>query len=83
MRFLEREKIQLNICPSSNVMLKVAKSYADHPIQILARNGVLVTINTEDLLIFNNSIEQEYINLYEAGTLTAQELEKIRLQGLE
>lgn len=83
MRFLEREKIQLNICPSSNVMLKVAKSYTEHPIQILVRNGVLVTINTDDLLIFNNSIEQEYINLYEAGTLTAQELEEVRLWGLK
>lgn len=82
MRFLERERIQLNICPSSNVMLKVAESYVKHQVQTLVRNGVLVTINTDDLLIFNNSIEQEYINLFEAGTLTAPELEKVRLQGL-
>ena len=83
MRFLEREKIQLNICPSSNVMLNIAKSYAEHPIQTLARNGVLITINTDDLLIFNNSIEQEYVNLYNAGTLTGHELEAIRMQGLK
>lgn len=83
MRFLEKEGIQLNVCPSSNVMLHVAKSYAEHPIQTLVRNGVKVTINTDDLLIFNNSIEQEYLNLYKAGTLTARELEKIRLAGLE
>lgn len=83
MRFLEREKIQLNICPSSNVMLNVAKSYAEHPIQKLVRYGVPVTINTDDLLIFNSSIEQEYLKLYDAGTLTKQELENIRLQGLK
>lgn len=83
MRFLEREKIQLNICPSSNVMLNIAKSYAEHPIQTLARNGVLITINTDDLLIFNNSIEKEYQNLYYAGTLTGHELEAIRMQGLK
>lgn len=83
MRFLEREKIQLNICPSSNVMLKTARSYAEHPIQTLVRNGVLVTINTDDLLIFNNSIEQEYQNLYDAGALTAYELEQIRMQGIK
>lgn len=83
MRFLEKEKIQLNICPSSNVMLNVAKSYEEHPIQTLVRNGVTVTINTDDLLIFNNSIEQEYSNLYNAGTLTTEELEKIRIQGLK
>lgn len=83
MRFLEREKIQLNICPSSNVMLKTARSYAEHSIQTLVRNGVLVTINTDDLLIFNNSIEQEYQNLYDAGALTAYELEQIRMQGIK
>ena len=83
MRFLEREKIQLNICPSSNVMLNIAKSYAEHPLQTLARNGVLITINTDDLLIFNNSIEKEYQNLYYAGTLTSHELEAIRRQGLQ
>ena len=83
MRFLERERIQLNICPSSNVMLNVVKSYAEHPIQTLVHNGLLVTINTDDLLIFNNSIEQEYQNLYIAGALTSQELETIRLQGLK
>ena len=31
---------------------------------------------TDDLLIFNNSIEQEYQNLYNTGTLTGHELEK-------
>lgn len=82
MRFLEKEKIQLNVCPSSNVMLRIVKSYAEHPVQTLVRNGVLVTINTDDLLIFNNSIEQEYQNLYDAGTLTAYELENIRMQGI-
>lgn len=71
------------ICPSSNVMLRVAKSYAEHSIQTLVRNGLLITINTDDLLIFNNSIEQEYQNLYNAGTLTGHELEKIRLQGIK
>ncbi len=39
--------------------------------------------NVHDLLIFNNSIEQEYQNLYIAGALTSQELETIRLQGLK
>lgn len=82
MQLLVNEKIQLNVCPSSNVMLNVVESYAKHPIQTLVRNGVLVTINTDDLLIFNQSIDQEYFNLYRAGTLTKEELECIRLQGL-
>ena len=50
MRFLVDNKIQLNVCPSSNVMLGFAKDYKSHPIKTLVENDVRVTINTDDLL---------------------------------
>ncbi|MBO4637121.1 MAG: adenosine deaminase [Clostridiales bacterium] len=82
MRFLADNRIQLNVCPSSNVMLGYAPGFRDHPIKILYENGVKVTINTDDLLIFDSSIENEYLLLYNAGTLTAGQLDDIRLTGL-
>jgi len=82
MRFLADRKIQLNVCPSSNVMLGYADSYREHPIRILHENGVRVTINTDDLLIFDSSIENEYLLLYQAGTLNAEQLNEIRMNGL-
>lgn len=82
MRFLADNKIQLNVCPSSNVMLEYAISYKDHPIKLLYENGVKVTINTDDLLIFDSSIENEYLLLYRAGTLNATQLDEIRKNGL-
>lgn len=82
MRFIADNHIQLNVCPSSNVMLGYAEDYKDHPIKTLVDNGVEVTINTDDLLIFNSSIENEYLKLYEAGTLTVEQLEEIRIRGL-
>ncbi|AIQ38795.1 class I SAM-dependent methyltransferase [Paenibacillus sp. FSL R5-0912] len=44
--------------------------------------GVPVTLNTHDLLIFNQSVSQEYMNLYKARLMTAEELNEIRLGGL-
>lgn len=82
MRFLADNQIQVNVCPSSNVMLGFAKSYAMHPIRILVENGVKVTINTDDLLIFDSSVENEYLKLYQAGTLSAEQLDEIRRVGL-
>ena len=82
MRFLADNRIQLNVCPSSNVMLGYVKDYRDHPIRILVENGVRVTINTDDLLIFDSSIENEYLRLYCAGTLSAEQLDEIRRIGL-
>jgi len=82
MRFLADNRIQLNVCPSSNVMLGYATDYKDHPIKVLHENGVKVTINTDDLLLFDSSIENEYLLLYQAGALTANQLDEIRRNGL-
>lgn len=82
MRFLADNRIQLNVCPSSNVMLGYAADYKTHPIKILYENGVKVTINTDDLLIFDSSIENEYLLLYRAGVLSAEQLDEIRRNGL-
>lgn len=83
MRFLADNRIQLNVCPSSNVMLGYAADYANHPIRTLYDNGVVVTINTDDLLIFGSSVENEYLRLYQAGALSAEQLDEIRLNGLQ
>lgn len=83
MRFLADNGVTLHVCPSSNVMLGYAADYARHPIRMLYENGVPVTINTDDLLLFDSSIENEYLRLYQAGTLTAQQLDDIRLNGLK
>ena len=56
--------------------------FKNHPIKILYENGVNVTINTDDLLIFGSSIENEYLLLYRAWTLNAVQLNEIRENGL-
>lgn len=82
MNWLARHNILLNVCPTSNVMLNACESYANHPIRALFDHGIPVTINSDDLLIFNASVSQEYWNLYRAGTMMAEELDFIRRTGL-
>ena len=82
MRWLSENQIQLNVCPTSNVMLDSVSGIASHPIRILFDNGVPVTINTDDLMIFGQSVAEEYRNLYRVGVFSAQELEDIRCASL-
>ena len=82
MQWLSEHHIQLNVCPTSNVMLGGVSDLASHPIRILFDNGVPVTINTDDLMIFNQSVSEEYRNLYRAGVFSADELEDIRRASL-
>ena len=83
MRWLSENQIQLNVCPTSNVMLGGVTDLASHPIRTLFDNGISVTINTDDLMIFDQSVSEEYRNLYRAGVFSAQELDDIRCASVE
>lgn len=82
MYWLADHHIRLNVCPTSNVMLGAVADLESHPIRRLYDHGVDVTINTDDLMIFGQSVSDEYLNLYRTGVLTADELEEIRLGSL-
>lgn len=82
MRWLSENQIQLNVCPTSNVMLDAVPDLASHPIRVLYDNDVPVTINTDDLMVFGQSVSEEYRNLYRAGVFSAEELEGIRCASL-
>ena len=82
MKWLSENQIQLNVCPTSNVMLDAVPDLASHPIRTLFDNGVPVTINTDDLMIFGQSVSEEYRNLYRSGVFSAEELDDIRRASL-
>ena len=82
MKWLSENNIQLNVCPTSNVMLDGVSKMEVHPIRVLYDNGVSVTINTDDLMIFDQSVSDEYRNLYQAGVFSSEELECIRYTSL-
>ncbi len=82
MRFLAENRIRLNICPTSNLMLGRVETLASHPIRKLFDAGVRVTVNTDDMAMFGQSVSHEFLNLYKAGCLDEKELDQIRENGL-
>jgi hypothetical protein len=82
MRFLADNGIQLNVCPTSNIRLGRVTSYKHHPIRTLYDNGVRVTVNTDDVALFDQGVSEEFSNLYREGCFTAQELDDVRRNGL-
>lgn len=82
-KWLYNSKIQLNMCPSSNYYLARIDDITNHPIKKLFRNGVKVTINSDDILIFGRTVTEEFLELYKKNVLSAEELNQIRIWGLE
>jgi adenosine deaminase len=82
MRFLADNRIRLNVCPTSNILLGRVKDLRSHPIRALYDAGVIVTVNTDDALVFGKTLSEEFLGLFRAGVFTAPELDEIRLNGL-
>lgn len=83
MSLIKEKNIRLHICPTSNVVLGAVEALENHPIRKLFDAGVKVTINTDDLLLFDSSVSEEYLKLFNEKIFTAEELDTIRLYGLE
>jgi adenosine deaminase len=82
MKWLSDHQIQLNICPTSNVMLGRVASLRRHPARALYDHGVRLTVNSDDVLVFGHSVSDEFMSLYQSGLFTADELDTIRINGL-
>lgn len=83
MRFLANNRIRLNICPTSNLLLGRVRRLQDHPIRRLFDAGIRVTVNTDDAIVFGVGVSEEFLRLHQAGVFTAAELDLIRRWGLE
>ena len=57
---LAAERIVLELCPSSNVALKLYPDIAHHPFRRLMEAGVRVTINSDDPPYFHTTLAGEY-----------------------
>lgn len=82
MHFIRANDIVLNVCPTSNVMLCRVEALDKHPVRKLFDKGIRVTVNTDDLMVFGQSVSDEYMNLFKAGIFSAEELDVIRNYGL-
>lgn len=77
-KWLANNNIQMNICPASNIILNRAQDYKSHPIRAFFDEGVRVTINTDDMIIFNVSLTDMFMHFYNDEVFTAEELNVIR-----
>jgi adenosine deaminase len=58
--YLRKTQLPLEVCPSSNVCLKVFPSIHDHVLPKLVEAGLYVTLNSDDPPMFNTSLTDEY-----------------------
>ncbi len=75
--------VTFDVCPISNVGLRVVPSIAAHPLRELRAAGIRCTVSTDDPLCFANTIADEYAALASEGGYSRSELAAIARSGWE
>jgi adenosine deaminase len=57
---LVREKICLELCPTSNRQTKAVENMDQYPLRSFIEAGICVTINTDDMAISRTDIQHEF-----------------------
>lgn len=84
-RLLKRvadSKVPLEVCPTSNLQISgFIEDYAAHPVHQYVSAGIVVTLNTDNRLMSNVTLSDEFAHL--DGTLPQQALRQIARSGFE
>ncbi|WP_448762175.1 adenosine deaminase [Acinetobacter tandoii] len=83
MQRLIAEKMPLTVCPLSNLKLCVVDNMAEHNIRRLLQQGVHVTVNSDDPSYFGGYMNDNFIAITEALSLSNDELKKLAQNSFE
>lgn len=64
--FVRDTRVPLEMCPSSNVHVGAVPSIAEHPIGLLARLRFRVTVSTDNRLMSDTTLSEEFLRLHES-----------------
>ncbi len=80
---LRDERVPLTVCPLSNVCLRVVDTLANHPLPAMLREGLVVTINSDDPPYFGGYIDANYSAVREQFGLDPDAMETLALNSFD
>ncbi|TVR51290.1 MAG: adenosine deaminase family protein [Puniceicoccaceae bacterium] len=83
LRRLADEGVVLDICPISNVKLRVVPGLDRHPIRTFLERGIRCTVSTDDPFSFGNRLEDEYLGLAREAGFDHHLLARVARNGFE
>lgn len=80
---LRDTRIPLEVSPTSNVLLGVCGSIAEHPINRLIEAGLIITVNSDDPPMFNTSLTNEFLVCAQTFGWSADLIEQLTMNALK
>lgn len=83
MQRLIHEKMPLTVCPLSNLKLCVVDDMREHNIQRLLKQGVKVTVNSDDPAYFGGYMNDNFYAITDALNLSVDEIKQLAIHSFE
>ncbi|HON19370.1 MAG TPA: adenosine deaminase [Salinivirgaceae bacterium] len=83
LNYVNDHRIPLEMCITSNVQTKAVESYGKHPLKFYFDFGLRVTINTDNRLVSNTTLTNEYMIAIEKFGFTPDELKYLIINGFK
>ena len=83
MQRLKDERVPLTVCPLSNQKLQVFPDLADHNMPQLLAAGLVATVNSDDPAYFGGYINDNFVQLFAATGMGAQEAFQLAANSYE
>jgi adenosine deaminase len=81
--YVRDRRVPLEMCPTSNVNTGATGSIAEHPIGLLRRLRFRVTVNTDNRLMSDVKLSDEFVKLRDAFGYTLGDMEWLTLNAMK
>ena len=82
-RICRDRHIGIEMCPLSNMQTKAVKDPADYPVQEFLEENLLVTINTDNRMVSQTTLEKEFAFLREQYAVTREQEVQMTKNAIE
>ncbi len=83
LNYVNDHRIPLEICLTSNIQTRAARSYETHPLRLYYDYGLRVTINTDNRLVSDTTLNDELFLVAKHLNLNLDDIKSIILDGFK
>jgi adenosine deaminase len=80
---VKEKQVVLEMCPTSNVQTKAVGQYSEHPIYNFHKDGIKVTVNTDNRTVSDTTMAKECTIVFDEFNMSEEDYKKIYLDSVE
>lgn len=83
LNYVNDQRIPLEVCLTSNIQTRAVQDLDNHPLKFYYDFGIRVTLNTDNRLVTNTTVTDEYMRAVEAFRFGTRDLRQLTFNGFK